>query len=152
MKTTNHIVLDRPWGYAAATLANYKLHNVLIASDNPCPEYQLDLLAAEPVALVTHVTGDAIVRTLYCLEKANYHHPTFDTTLTSAERKILRLVAKGLSNKQIAKMLDINNGTVHNHLRRVYNKLGLKSRVQAALYYLGNWHVLENWQAPAHST
>lgn len=54
--------------------------------------------------------------------------------LTSREHEILKLIAKGLSNKQIARDLDISDGTVKVHVKHVLKKLGLRSRVEAAVW------------------
>jgi LuxR family maltose regulon positive regulatory protein len=52
-------------------------------------------------------------------------------SLTSRELEILQLVAKQLSNKEIAAQLFIAPGTVRQHLHRIYRKLGVNSRWQA---------------------
>ena len=48
--------------------------------------------------------------------------------LSPREQEIVRLVAKGLPNKTIAAILDISPWTVATHLRRVFGKLGVRSR------------------------
>jgi NarL family two-component system response regulator LiaR len=50
--------------------------------------------------------------------------------------EILRLVAQGKSNKEIAGNLVIAEETVHTHVSNILNKLHLASRTQAALYAL----------------
>lgn len=55
-------------------------------------------------------------------------------TLTDREREIMRLVASGSSNKEIADKLQISEYTVKNHLKNIFQKLHLKSRVQLARY------------------
>ncbi len=54
--------------------------------------------------------------------------------LTEREKQVLRLVATGQSNKQIATTLDISEETVKTHVRSLLAKLNLPSRTQAALY------------------
>ena len=56
--------------------------------------------------------------------------------LTEAERRILAEVAKGLTNQQIAKRLQLSAKTVANHLYNVYRKLGVASRTEAARHVL----------------
>lgn len=54
-------------------------------------------------------------------------------TLTSREWEVARLVAKGLSNKEIARHLDAREGTVKIHLHNIYEKLAIKNRTVLAL-------------------
>ena len=56
--------------------------------------------------------------------------------LTERELEVLRLVARGLSNQQIADKLMISEATVRTHVSNILNKLHLASRIQAALYAL----------------
>lgn len=58
--------------------------------------------------------------------------------LTSREHEILKLIAKGMSNKLIARELDISDGTVKVHVKHVLKKLGLKSRVEAAVWMVNH--------------
>ncbi|MFZ3218941.1 MAG: LuxR C-terminal-related transcriptional regulator, partial [Rhodoferax sp.] len=54
--------------------------------------------------------------------------------LSSREREILALIARGDSNKVIARALDIAETTVKIHVQHILRKLQLTSRVQAAVY------------------
>ena len=55
-------------------------------------------------------------------------------TLSPREREILVLIARGDSNKLIARALDIAETTVKIHVQHILRKLDLSSRVQAAVY------------------
>lgn len=55
-------------------------------------------------------------------------------SLTAREHEILQLIAKGLSNKLIGRELDISDGTVKVHVKHLLKKLGLRSRVEAAIW------------------
>ena len=55
-------------------------------------------------------------------------------SLTQREREILRELAGGLSNKLIARKLDISEGTVKVHVKHLLKKLNLRSRVEAAVW------------------
>ena len=55
-------------------------------------------------------------------------------SLTNREYEILTLIAKGMSNKVIARELDISDGTVKVHVKHLLKKLGLRSRVEAAVW------------------
>jgi DNA-binding NarL/FixJ family response regulator len=54
--------------------------------------------------------------------------------LTRRERDILRLIATGATNREVAERLYISEGTVKNHLARLFNRLGLRDRTQAVLF------------------
>lgn len=56
-------------------------------------------------------------------------------TLSRRELEVVRLVAEGLSNRQIAEKLTISEKTVTTHLNHIFEKLGVASRLQAALLY-----------------
>ena len=53
--------------------------------------------------------------------------------LTAREAEIARLVAAGLSNKQIARKASISEGTVKIHLNKAYQKLGIANRAALAV-------------------
>ncbi len=57
--------------------------------------------------------------------------------LSPREMEILRLVTKGMSNKEIAYQLGISHQTVKNHMTSILRKLDVEDRTQAAVYALG---------------
>jgi DNA-binding NarL/FixJ family response regulator len=60
--------------------------------------------------------------------------PELREDLTARETEVLRLIAGGLSNKQIARRLDLTEGTVKGYVSQILAKLRLEDRTQAALY------------------
>jgi DNA-binding NarL/FixJ family response regulator len=56
--------------------------------------------------------------------------------LTERETEILDLLSKGYINKEIADQLSISPDTVHNHLRKIYEKLHVRTRTEAVVKYL----------------
>jgi len=54
--------------------------------------------------------------------------------LTAREVEVLALLARGLSNKQIAKRLTVAPKTVSNHVEHIYTKIAVSSRATATLY------------------
>jgi NarL family two-component system response regulator LiaR len=65
-----------------------------------------------------------------------YEPSTGTDTLTEREIEVLKLVAQGQSNREIAKLLTISEATVRTHVSNILAKLDLGSRTQAALYAL----------------
>ena len=63
-------------------------------------------------------------------EKSQYPAPA----LTSRELEVLKLVAKGQSNREIGEDLFISENTVKNHVRNILEKLHLHSRMEAVIY------------------
>lgn len=60
--------------------------------------------------------------------------PDHPEMLTERETDVLRLVAEGKANKEIARQLGIGERTVKSHVSSILTKLGVQSRTQAALY------------------
>jgi DNA-binding NarL/FixJ family response regulator len=54
--------------------------------------------------------------------------------LTEREAEVLRLLAQGKSNPQIARTLSISRKTVEHHLTHIYNKIGVSCRTGAVVY------------------
>ncbi len=63
---------------------------------------------------------------------------SYPSGLTPREVDVLRLVAQGLTDAEIAKRLDISYRTVSTHLTSIYNKLGINSRVAAVRFAVEN--------------
>lgn len=83
---------------------------------------ELDSAAAEAVL---HAAGHASGRPI-----ARPHG------LTTREAEVLRLVAQGASNKEIAAKLVLSEKTVRNHVERTYTKIGVSNRIGASMYAL----------------
>jgi DNA-binding NarL/FixJ family response regulator len=54
--------------------------------------------------------------------------------LTKREQDVVRLVAEGMRNLEIAQQLNVSEHTVRNYLFRIFEKLGVSSRVELVLY------------------
>jgi DNA-binding NarL/FixJ family response regulator len=67
-------------------------------------------------------------------DSAGNVNPTKAADLTSREIEVLRLIAKGATNREIAEKLVISEGTVKNHISSILSHLGLRDRTQAAIY------------------
>jgi DNA-binding NarL/FixJ family response regulator len=67
-------------------------------------------------------------------KRGDDRQPLAPPKLTERELQILRLVAKGLGNREIAQQLFISENTVKNHIRNILEKLQLHSRMEAVIY------------------
>lgn len=54
--------------------------------------------------------------------------------LTDGEWEIIKLIGRGMSNKEIAKAINLSEGTVRNYLSSILNKLHLRDRTQLAIW------------------
>ncbi|MFA6563029.1 MAG: response regulator transcription factor [Verrucomicrobiia bacterium] len=63
--------------------------------------------------------------------------PTGSEDLSERERELLSLLARGKQYKEIADQLGISTDTVRSHIRRIYRKLHVHSRTEAAVKFLG---------------
>ena len=61
--------------------------------------------------------------------------PSDATSLSPREIEIARLASNGLSNKEIALVLEISPWTVSTHIQRIYGKLGIHRRAALATYF-----------------
>jgi DNA-binding NarL/FixJ family response regulator len=68
----------------------------------------------------------------------NDGNKVFDMLLSPRELDIVKLIAEGLSNKEIGEKLYLTNGTVRNHISTILEKTGLEHRTQIAVKYLKN--------------
>jgi two-component system nitrate/nitrite response regulator NarL len=75
------------------------------------------------------------------LKKSSKVRPGQTDPLTTRERQVVRVIAEGLTNKEIARRLRLAEGTVKVHLHRIYRKLGIANRTALAVLAHTN-HVL----------
>jgi DNA-binding NarL/FixJ family response regulator len=98
--------------------------------------------------LIKDTRGDELVRAIHDAAEGRVHlspdaatrlakelrQPERVESLTERETSVLRLVAEGLANKEIARRLSISEKTVKAHLNNVFAKLGVHSRTEAAIH------------------
>ncbi len=88
-------------------------------------------VAGGAIVLHSHV-ADAVIRTFDVLSTLPY--APVRANLSVRETDVLRLVARGLSNKEIARELGISLRTAQNHIANIFRKLELSDRVSAAVF------------------
>ena len=132
-------------------------HRVLILTTFGLDEYIIEALRAGasgfllkdvPTAELVHAVrviaaGDALLSpavTRRLLDRVGRRLPASATTasgalaeLTDREREVFELLARGLSNAEIAEVLTVGDATVKTHVSNVLMKLGLRDRVQAVV-------------------
>lgn len=85
------------------------------------------------------VFGGNIVNKIPNINESASSEFKFDNKgITSKEHEIIKLVADGLSNKEIAQTLFLSEGTVRNYLSSILEKLDLRDRTQLVVYYYKN--------------
>ena len=100
--------------------------------------------------LIKDTRGDQLVRAIHDAAEGRVHlspeaatrlakdlrHPERVESLTKRETSVLRLVAEGLANKEIARRLAISEKTVKRHLVNIFDKVGVSSRLELAIFAL----------------
>jgi DNA-binding NarL/FixJ family response regulator len=80
-----------------------------------------------------HLDAESVEAVLAAAGHRVSRRAPFSAGLTAREVEVLRLVAQGRSNREIAAELFIAEKTARNHVERVYTKLGVNNRTQATL-------------------
>lgn len=144
-----HLVLDAPWGFALWGLARLP-RPCLIVTQCPSSHYLRDLMDLQPEGiLATSARPEDVLEGLREVAQGQSFHkiPMLGPdSLTARERQVLRLVALGLCNADIARMLGVSRRTVYNWVSALQEKLGLENRVELALCYLGLLPYCRGWR------
>jgi DNA-binding NarL/FixJ family response regulator len=83
--------------------------------------------------------ADAVEAVLACSgQRPERVRVAYPRGLTEREVEVLRLVAQGLTNKEVAAALSLAAKTVGNHLMHIYEKLGVTTRAAAAVFAMQN--------------
>ena len=108
--------------------------------------YQLEpTIAGKLVGILTNGTASTSQKISAAPELHNEFAVSGDIhDLTEREIDVLRLIATGATNREIAEKLYISEGTVKNHVSRILNCLGLRDRTQAAIYAYEKFKLITN--------
>ena len=90
-------------------------------------------LIADGEALLAPTVTRRLIGEFARLRPRPPQRPDLLRLLTPRETGVLRLVAEGLSNSEIAERLVVSDGTVKTHVSRILAKLGLRDRIQAVI-------------------
>ena len=91
-------------------------------------------VAAGDAVLSAGVTRQLLDQVARRLPAPITREPDAAEALTGREQEVLRMLATGLSNAEIAKALTVSEPTVKTHVSHILGKLGLRDRVQAVIY------------------
>jgi DNA-binding NarL/FixJ family response regulator len=105
---------------------------VIVLSENALPEEVADALAHGAHALLAkNASLSDLLRAIRIALAEGRPEPI--AALTERQRQVLRLVAEGLDNAQIAERMGISQRTARSHVSSVLERLGVENRTQAAV-------------------
>lgn len=148
LEATRHIVADPSVHAGVLVLTTFNREDYLLQAleagaagfllKNSRPEHLVDAIravAAGDALLAPEVTRSVIARAVRApAAPADGALPAAVVALTDREVEVLRLVAEGLTNDEIAAHLVLGRATVKTHVSNVLMKLGLRDRVQAVVF------------------
>jgi DNA-binding NarL/FixJ family response regulator len=91
-------------------------------------------VVAEGQSLISPSMATKLLDEFKMMSRAEERQAMMLPKLTDRELEVLRLVARGLNNREIARDLFISENTVKNHVRNILEKLQLHSRMEAVMY------------------
>jgi DNA-binding NarL/FixJ family response regulator len=115
--------------YVSAAIANGAKGYLL--KDTPSEEIAAAIRAVDRG--YTHLAPGMLAKVMSQQAQATSLPPEL-TELTPRELEVLKLIAKGANNREIAQKLYISEGTVKNHVTNLLNRLNLRDRTQAAIF------------------
>ncbi len=128
-------------GVSASDITNSRNGNSVSGeTSDDMSSHNVDNFAASAAEHTNHHSADCSGKSVASVEseeekiRKNY----ISNGITDREYQLIQLVAKGLSNKEIADRVFLSEGTVKNYLSSILDKLDLRDRTQLAVYYYEN--------------
>ena len=110
-----------------------------LTADRPHRPAFADAAAASTLEAEGNLDADAISCVLAAADQRSAPPPRgWPADLTDREVEVLRVIARGASNREVAERLFISTKTVGRHVENVYAKIGVSSRAAAALFAMQN--------------
>jgi NarL family two-component system response regulator LiaR len=150
--------LVMPMGDGVQAIAEIKSHSpdikiIVLTTFGDEPRIKAAMQAGANGYLLKDADGNALLQAIHAVKLgdvplnphvAQYLVNSFtgrndgpgDKALTEREKEVLRLVARGLSNKAIAQTLNLSDGTVKVHISNILSKLNVSSRTEASVHAL----------------
>jgi DNA-binding NarL/FixJ family response regulator len=117
---------------AFCAMTETRPHRPALAAAEAAAELEADARAGRldrgAVAAVLAAAGQAVAR----------RRPAYPAGLTEREVQVLALLARGLTNKEIAVRLDMATKTAGHHVQHIFGKAGVTTRAAAALFAMQN--------------
>lgn len=132
---------ELPTGACILALADEFQERMQVNPDQPAPDAQAVLQALQP-EVGTRFASDCFAALAQALDLPGFapasaqapHRRTWPVGLTDREVEVLRVLATGAGNRQMAQTLVISEKTVARHLENIYNKIGISSRAAAVFF------------------
>ncbi len=136
IEATRQIIAANPGTRVVILTAFSERDRILGALDAGAVGYLLKDAAPEEVfaAVRSAARGEAPLAPKAARELLAERSEQRSVELTGREREVLALVAEGIPNKLIARRLEITEGTVKAHLTRIFERIGVTDRTQAAIW------------------
>jgi len=85
--------------------------------------------------------SDAVIANMFLANPTAAPPPVATTTLTARELEVLKLVAQGYANKQVADRMNLSIKTIEKHRSSMMKKLNLRNTVMLVSYAINNGHI-----------
>jgi DNA-binding CsgD family transcriptional regulator len=138
-------------GMPARVLAAADVYRALVEPRPHRPPRSSEEAESELRAQVAagELDGEAVEAVLGAADNSVTRRREWAAGLTPREVEVLRAVARGRSNEQVADLLSISTKAVRNHVEQIYSKIGVSSRAAASLFAMRHG-LLSDLETPAN--